>query len=93
VESRVEARLQLGRHQELVEELIALTIKHPLREPLHGQLMLALYRSGRQAEALEVLLRASDLAHGRVVDGGAGLGVKQPRPVGSGGAVVGVVSR
>jgi DNA-binding SARP family transcriptional activator len=52
VEARVEADLALGRHQELVGELEALTSAHPLREHLHGQLMLALYRSGRQADAL-----------------------------------------
>jgi DNA-binding SARP family transcriptional activator len=53
LEGRVEAGLQLGRHSELIAELQSLTTAHPLREVLHGQLMLALYRSGRQAEALE----------------------------------------
>jgi DNA-binding SARP family transcriptional activator len=53
LEDRIEADLALGRHAELVAELEALVTEHPLRERLRGQLMLALYRSGRQAEALE----------------------------------------
>jgi DNA-binding SARP family transcriptional activator len=53
IEDRIEADLALGRHVELVPELEGLTNKHPLRERLRGQLMLALYRSGRRAEALE----------------------------------------
>jgi DNA-binding SARP family transcriptional activator len=53
LEDRVEAELALGRHDELVPELEALVTRHPLRERLRAQLMLALYRAGRQAEALE----------------------------------------
>jgi hypothetical protein len=53
LERRIEADLDLGFHGELVGELQALVAEHPLRERLRGQLMLALYRSGRQAEALE----------------------------------------
>ena len=54
IEDRVEADLALGRARNLVGELRDLVARQPLRERLRGQLMLALYRSGRQAEALEV---------------------------------------
>src|SRR5262245_44059476 len=54
VEEHVEADLALGREQELVAELEALVARQPLRERLRGQLMTALYRCGRQAEALQV---------------------------------------
>jgi DNA-binding SARP family transcriptional activator len=53
VEARVDADLERGRHAELVPELGALVGHHPLRERLRGQHILALYRCGRQAEALE----------------------------------------
>jgi predicted ATPase/DNA-binding SARP family transcriptional activator len=52
VEDRIDAVLALGRHRELVAELEALVAEEPLRERLRRQLMLALYRSGRQADAL-----------------------------------------
>jgi DNA-binding SARP family transcriptional activator len=52
LEERVEADLELGRESELIGELVALVKQHPHRERLRGLLMLALYRSGRQAEAL-----------------------------------------
>ena len=54
LEERVEADLRLGRHAHLVGELEALVASHGSRERLRRQLMLALYRSGRQAEALAV---------------------------------------
>ncbi|HEX3455905.1 MAG TPA: BTAD domain-containing putative transcriptional regulator [Gaiellaceae bacterium] len=57
VEERVAADLALGRHVELVPELEALVADQPLRERLHGQLMLALYRSGRQTDALGAFRR------------------------------------
>lgn len=52
LEDRAEADLALGHHAALVPELEALVREHPTRERFRGQLMLALYRSGRQAEAL-----------------------------------------
>jgi DNA-binding SARP family transcriptional activator len=52
VEDRIDAELELGRHAGLVGELDAQVTRNPLRERLWGQLMLARYRSGRQAEAL-----------------------------------------
>jgi DNA-binding SARP family transcriptional activator len=54
LEGRIDADLALGRDAELVAELEALVREHPLRERPRAQLMLALYRAGRQAEALEV---------------------------------------
>jgi ABC-type transport system substrate-binding protein/DNA-binding SARP family transcriptional activator len=52
-EDRIDSDLALGRHADVAGELEALVAVNPLRERLHGQLMIALYRSGRQAEALE----------------------------------------
>jgi DNA-binding SARP family transcriptional activator len=54
IEQRIEAELALARHAEVTPELEQLVAEHPFRERLRGQLMLALYRSGRQTEALEV---------------------------------------
>jgi len=53
IEDRIEADLELARHTDVVAELERLVERHPLRERIRGQQMLALYRSGRQAEALE----------------------------------------
>ena len=61
LEARIDADLALGRPDALTAELEHLAAEHPLRERLHGQLMLALYRCGRQAEALAAYRRARDL--------------------------------
>ena len=53
LEDRVDADLALGRHQELIPEMRVLVSHHSFRERLRGQLMLALYRAGRIAEALD----------------------------------------
>ena len=52
LEWRIEADLHRGRHEQLIPQLQALVVEHPLREHFHAQLMLALARCGRQAEAL-----------------------------------------
>jgi predicted ATPase/DNA-binding SARP family transcriptional activator len=61
VEERVEADLDAGRHGELIAELEALVAEQPLRERLWAQLMTALYRSGRQADALAAYREARNL--------------------------------
>ncbi|NLU78455.1 tetratricopeptide repeat protein [Micromonospora sp. HNM0581] len=53
IEECIDFELSLGRHDDLIAELTGLVAAHPLRERLRGQLMLALYRCGRQAEALD----------------------------------------
>jgi DNA-binding SARP family transcriptional activator/tetratricopeptide (TPR) repeat protein len=58
VEARIDADLHLGRHREVVGQLWHLAGAHPLRERLHSLLMLALYRDGRQAEALAAYAQA-----------------------------------
>lgn len=60
LEDRIDADLQLGRHADLVAELEAIVDRSPLRERLWAQLMLALYRAGRQTDALEAYRRAHD---------------------------------
>jgi DNA-binding SARP family transcriptional activator len=61
LQARIEADLALGRHAELVAELQALVAEYPLQEGLHQQLLLSLYRSGRQAEALAAYQRTRTL--------------------------------
>ena len=58
LEQRIAHDLALGRHAEVAGELEGLAAEHAYRERLHAQLMLALYRSGRQADALEAYRRA-----------------------------------
>ncbi|KAF4405126.1 MULTISPECIES: BTAD domain-containing putative transcriptional regulator [Streptomyces] len=97
LESRLDLDLETGAHAEAVSELTALTAAHPLRERLRGQLMLALYRSGRQAEALAVYadtrrLLADELGvdpstelkelHQGILQGDAGLAVPSEGPTG-----------
>jgi YVTN family beta-propeller protein len=60
LEDRIDADLGAGGQTGLVGELESLVAEHPLRERLHGQLMLALYRSGRQADALEHYRKARE---------------------------------
>jgi DNA-binding SARP family transcriptional activator len=74
LEERADARLALGRHAELVGELEALVVAEPLRERLRAQLMLALYRSGRQADALAAYRDARRaLTHDLGIEPGAAL--------------------
>jgi len=70
VETRIDVDLALGRHDDVVPELQALVAEHRLRERFRGQLILALYRSGRKADALHVyedarLALAEELASSR----------------------------
>ena len=75
VEARIDADLALGRHDALTAELEQLVAEHPLRERLHGQLMLALYRGGRQADALAAYRRVRDLLAGELgIDPGSRCG-------------------
>ncbi|MFE4539510.1 BTAD domain-containing putative transcriptional regulator [Streptomyces scopuliridis] len=57
LDQRIEADLRLGRHRELLAELTVLVGQYPSHENLHGQFMLALHRSGRRGEALDVYQR------------------------------------
>jgi DNA-binding SARP family transcriptional activator len=74
IEERIEADLMLGAHALLVGELEALAAGHPLRERLRAQLMLALYRCGRQAEALQTY---RDARHALVDE----LGIEPGKPL------------
>ncbi len=69
LEARIEADLNAGRHREVIAELEALTVEHPWRENLRAMHMLALYRSGRQTEALRAFGRTRvALAEGVGID-------------------------
>jgi len=61
LEDRIDADLALGRHREIVGELRELVAEHPLRERMRAQLMLSLYRCGRQADALAVYRDGRDV--------------------------------
>ena len=61
MEERIDADLMLGRHTDLIGDLERLTSEHPFRERIWGQLMVALYRSGRQADALQTYQRGREL--------------------------------
>jgi DNA-binding SARP family transcriptional activator len=65
-EERIDAELALGRHAPVTEELVAWVTEHPLRERARGQLMLALYRSGRRAEALETYRAGRRMLAGQI---------------------------
>jgi DNA-binding SARP family transcriptional activator len=74
LEWRIEAGLALGHHEQLIGELEGLVSKYPVRERLRGLLMLALYRAGRQADALE----AYQAARAPLVDE---LGIEPSQPL------------
>ncbi|MEU4177025.1 BTAD domain-containing putative transcriptional regulator [Streptomyces sp. NPDC026589] len=61
VEERIDVDLRLGRHSELLGELTGLTMEHPFRERMWAQLMLALYRCGRRADALQAYLQVREV--------------------------------
>ncbi|MER5642768.1 BTAD domain-containing putative transcriptional regulator [Kitasatospora sp. NPDC002227] len=74
LEQRIAADLRLGRHHELTGELMELVNQHPYRETLHAHLMVALYRSDRQSDALQAFSRARKaLVDELGVEPGAGL--------------------
>ena len=58
LEQRIDLDLDLGKHGELISELVALSTEHPMRERIWAQLILAFYRSGRSAEALDAYRQA-----------------------------------
>lgn len=66
LEDRIDSDLALLRHSQVVAELETLVAQHPLRERPRGQLMLALYRSGRQADALEEYRRTRETLSGEL---------------------------
>jgi DNA-binding SARP family transcriptional activator/tetratricopeptide (TPR) repeat protein len=108
LEDRIDADLALGRHGGLIGELEGLAAEHPLRERLRGQLMLALYRSGRQAEALDVYretrrmlvdelgiepTRELKALEGRILAQDPGLAPSAPEEPGAAGESPGLVGR
>ncbi|MFS0692396.1 BTAD domain-containing putative transcriptional regulator [Streptomyces nitrosporeus] len=75
LESRIEADLALGRHEQLTAELTGLVARHPLREKLRAQLMTAYYRGGRQSDALQSYYEGRSLLADQLgVDPGEDLG-------------------
>jgi DNA-binding SARP family transcriptional activator/tetratricopeptide (TPR) repeat protein len=95
LETRIHADLCLGRHADVIGELQRLVVTHPLREPLHALLMLALARDGREAEALAAYEHARRVLvdelgtqpgtrlrelHGRILAGDPALAVPEPAP-------------
>ncbi|MFI7411843.1 BTAD domain-containing putative transcriptional regulator [Streptomyces sp. NPDC049627] len=93
LENRIEADLALGRHEQLTAELTGLVAQHPLREKLRAQLMTALYRSGRQSDALQSYHEGRTLLADQLgIDPGEALGstytavLKGTRGPGPGGA-------
>lgn len=80
LESRIEARLACGGHRELIAELDTLTSAHPLRERFWFQRLLALYRGGRQADALRAYRELRDILAGQLgIEPGAELRQLQTR--------------
>ncbi|MEV0902712.1 AfsR/SARP family transcriptional regulator [Actinoplanes sp. NPDC049802] len=80
IEDRLEAELACGRHREITPELEVLTATEPMRERLCHQFMLALYRSGRQVDALRIYRRTREaLVDGLGVEPGRGLQELQQR--------------
>ncbi len=74
IEDRIDADLALGRHSALVAELELQVLRHPMRERLRAQLMLALYRCGRQADALQAYRAARRVLHDELgLEPGSGL--------------------
>jgi DNA-binding SARP family transcriptional activator len=79
-EEQIDVALAAGRHQDVIPELDALTSSHPHRERLHGQRMLALYRAGRQVDALVGFQVArQQLVDGLGIEPGPGLQELQQR--------------
>ncbi|MFQ6148747.1 BTAD domain-containing putative transcriptional regulator [Streptomyces seoulensis] len=75
LESRIEADLALGRHEQLTAELTGMVAQYPLREQLRAQLMTALYRSGRQSDALQSYYEGRSLLADQLgIDPGEALG-------------------